>query len=45
MDVISRGYSWLNIRTVDEDKRVIEGIATTPAVARDGDVLVTEGIQ
>lgn len=40
-----KGYSWLNVRSVNEDLRIIEGIATTPAVARDGDVVVPEGIQ
>lgn len=42
---MNRGYSWLEIRAVDEEKRIIEGIATTPTVARDGDVLETAGIQ
>lgn len=42
---MKRGYSWLNIREVDDDKRIIEGIATTPQQARDGDILETAGIQ
>ena len=39
------GYSWFRLRSADDDKRVIEGIATTPTQARDGDVLETDGIQ
>jgi HK97 family phage major capsid protein/HK97 family phage prohead protease len=42
---MNRSYSWISVRAVDEDKRTIEGVATTPMQARDGDVLVTEGIQ
>lgn len=40
----NRAYAWLNVRGVDEDKRIIEGIATTPVQARDGDILETGGI-
>lgn len=40
----NRAYAWLNVREVDEDKRIIEGIATTPVQARDGDILETSGI-
>lgn len=39
------GYSWLTVRSIDEEKRIIEGIATTPQQARDGDIVATEGIQ
>lgn len=42
--MVNRAYAWLNVRQVDEEKRIIEGIATTPVQARDGDVLETEGI-
>lgn len=42
---MKRAYSWLEIRAVDEDKRILEGIATTPDVALDGDVLETRGIE
>lgn len=42
--MINRAYAWLSVRQVDEDKRIIEGIATTPVQARDGDVLETAGI-
>lgn len=42
---ISRGYSIFNIRSVNDEKRIIEGVATTPMQARDGDILETSGIQ
>lgn len=42
---MNRSYSLLNIRAIDDDKRIIEGIATTPTVARDGDILETSGIK
>ncbi len=42
--MINRAYTWLDIRQVDEEKRIIEGIATTPVLARDGDILETAGI-
>lgn len=40
-----RTYAWLQIRAADDDKRTIEGIATTPDQARDGDIIETTGIQ
>jgi len=40
----SRAYSTLDhVKTVDEDQRIIEGIASTPEVDRAGDVVVPEG--
>lgn len=36
---MNRAYSVLNIRAVNEDERVIEGIASTPAADRMGDVV------
>ncbi len=41
---MNRAYTWLEVRQVDEEKRIIEGIATTPMQARDGDILDTAGI-
>src|SRR5262245_52769542 len=41
----TRLYGWLEVREVNEEKRIITGVATTPVQARDGDVLVTEGIK
>jgi HK97 family phage prohead protease len=35
----------LQIKSVDDDERVIEGIATTPAPDRMGDVVVPEGVR
>lgn len=43
--MLNRAYSWLDIRAVDDEKRTIEGIATTPEQARDGDIVETAGIQ
>jgi HK97 family phage major capsid protein/HK97 family phage prohead protease len=40
-----RGYSTIQFRAVDEEKRIIEGTATTPTLARDGDILETDGIE
>lgn len=34
-----------NLRSVNEDERIIEGIATTPAVARDGDIVEPRGMR
>lgn len=42
---MNRSYSWLEVRSIDDDKRIIEGIATTPALARDGDIIETSGIK
>jgi len=41
----TRIYTWFEVRAVDEEKRIITGIATTPQQARDGDILETAGIQ
>lgn len=40
-----KAYSVLDIKTVDEDRRILEGIATTPAPDRINDVVVPEGIE
>lgn len=42
---MKRAYSVLNIKSVDEEKRIIEGIATTPTPDRVNDVVVPEGIE
>jgi HK97 family phage major capsid protein/HK97 family phage prohead protease len=36
---MNRAYSILEIKAVDEEKRVIEGVATTPAPDRAGDIV------
>lgn len=38
-----RAYSLIEIKSIDEDERVIEGIATTPTADRYGDIVEPEG--
>lgn len=38
-------YSVFHVRSMNDEERIIEGIATTPQQARDGDILETSGIQ
>src|SRR5690349_5136443 len=40
-----RAYSTLEIKAVDDGKRVIRGVATTPSVDRVGDVIDPLGVQ
>lgn len=42
---MDRAYSILNVKAVDEAKRVIRGIATTPETDRQGDIVVPEGVK
>lgn len=42
---MNRAYCVIDFRSVDDDERIIEGIATTPELALDGLVLETEGIE
>jgi HK97 family phage major capsid protein/HK97 family phage prohead protease len=42
---MNRAYSVLAVKTVDEDKRTIQGIATTPSVDRVGDVIEPLGVK
>lgn len=42
---MNRAYSVINLKAVDEDKRIIEGIASTPTPDRVGDVVVPEGME
>lgn len=42
---MDRLYSTLVIKAVDEDRRIIRGIASTPEVDRVGDIVVPEGAQ
>jgi HK97 family phage major capsid protein/HK97 family phage prohead protease len=44
MDV-NRAYSLLTVKSINEDERTIEGIATTPDTDRMGDVVETSGIK
>jgi HK97 family phage major capsid protein/HK97 family phage prohead protease len=43
--VLSRAYSLLEIKSVDDDQRVIVGMATTPEPDRMGDVVEPKGAQ
>ena len=36
-------YSLVNIKSIDDDKRIIEGTATTPSPDRVGDIVVPQG--
>ena len=36
---MNRAYSFITIKSVDEDERVIEGIASTPSPDRMGDIV------
>ena len=42
---MKRAYSLLTVKSIDEDLRIIEGIATTPTTDRVGDVVEPEGAQ
>lgn len=42
---MNRAYSILQIKAVDDEKRIIEGIATTPEPDRMGDIVETDGIE
>jgi HK97 family phage prohead protease len=41
----NRAYSVLQVKSVDEDRRVIRGIATTPTVDRVGDIIDPMGVK
>lgn len=41
----NRAYSILSVKSIDEDKRVIRGIATTPSVDRVGDIIDPMGVK
>jgi HK97 family phage prohead protease len=40
-----RAYSVMEIKSIDEDQRIFEGIATTPSPDRMDDIVVSEGAQ
>lgn len=44
MDLTRRAYSLFDVKSVHEDKRIIRGIATTPAVDRVGDIIEPLGV-
>jgi HK97 family phage prohead protease len=41
----NRAYSILDIKSIDEDKRIISGTATTPTVDRMGDIIEPLGVK
>jgi HK97 family phage prohead protease len=43
--MLNRAYSLLEIKSVDEDERIITGIATTPTADRDGDIVEPKGAE
>ena len=45
MTVTRRAYSYLTIKSVSEDRRIIRGIATTPATDRVGDIVEPMGVK
>lgn len=42
--MMMKAYSLLTVKSVDEDQRIVRGIATTPTVDRTGDIVVPEGV-
>src|SRR5690242_12968253 len=42
---LTRAYSVFTIKRVDEDRRIISGIATTPSVDRMGDIVDSDGAE
>ena len=43
MDKTNKAYSTIVIKSIDEDKRIIRGIASTPSTDRSGDILIPKG--
>lgn len=41
----NRAYSVLTVKSVDEEKRIIRGVATTPSVDRVGDIIDPLGVK
>jgi HK97 family phage prohead protease len=42
---LDRAYSLIQIKALDEEARILEGIATTPTPDRIGDIVVSEGAE
>jgi hypothetical protein len=42
---MNRAYAVLEVKSVDEDKRIITGIATTPTPDRMGDIVEPLGVK
>lgn len=45
MDVTRRAYSFITVKSVDEGKRIIRGVATTPTPDRVGDIVEPLGVK
>lgn len=45
MAVTDRAYSILTVKAVDEERRIIRGVATTPTPDRMGDIVEPKGVQ
>jgi HK97 family phage major capsid protein/HK97 family phage prohead protease len=45
MTMTNRAYSLLEIKSYDDDKRIITGIATTPTTDRQGDIVESDGAE
>jgi HK97 family phage prohead protease len=45
MDMITRAWSTLDVKALDEEQRLIEGIATTPVTDRTEDIVEPKGAQ
>jgi HK97 family phage major capsid protein/HK97 family phage prohead protease len=45
MPMLHRAYSLISIKSIDEDERIITGIATTPSPDRMGDVVEPKGAE
>jgi HK97 family phage major capsid protein/HK97 family phage prohead protease len=43
--MLTRGYSTLEVKSVDDEQRIIEGVASTPVTDRVGDILEPEGAE
>lgn len=43
--MIHRAYSVLEVKSLDDDQRIIEGVASTPEPDRMGDIVVPEGAE
>lgn len=44
MDMNRRAYSFIEVKAVNEDRRIVRGVATTPGVDRVGDIVEPLGV-
>jgi HK97 family phage major capsid protein/HK97 family phage prohead protease len=45
LEDMNRAYSILSVKSIDDDLRVIRGVATTPSVDREGDIIEPMGVK